>query len=111
MTPKRSVTPVRIATMIAVSATSARPIAGLQGALLAGRRDHFRRRRLARGERRRELIAAGQRRRHRERRRGTLRRLALEAALDRPLDRRIEIAHVRRGRRRPRPTRAAASAR
>ena len=62
-------------------------------------RHHLRRRRLARGQRGRERIAAGQRRGDRERRRRPLRRIALQAAEDHALDRRIEIADDRRRRR------------
>ena len=103
MTPNRCETSARIASMTSVNATSAEPDARLQRALLAGGRDHLRRRRFAGGERRRQRIAARQRRRHRQRRRRALRRLALEAAQDHALDRRIEIADQRRGSRdRPR---------
>ena len=56
----------------------------------AGRGDHLRRRRFAGGERRGERIAARQRRGHRERGRGPLIGLRLEAAHDRALDLRIE---------------------
>ena len=64
-----------------------------QRARRAGRRDHFRRRRFARGERRRERIAARERRRDRQRGRRTLRGIRFQAAHDRAIDRRIEIAH------------------
>ena len=68
---------------------------GPHRALLAGRSDHLRRWCFARRKRRGELIAAGQRRRYRERGWRALRRLALEAALDCALDRRVEVAHDR----------------
>ena len=65
----------------------------------AGGREHVGRRRFAGGQRRGQRIAARQRRGHRERRRRPPLRIALEAAQDDALDRRIEIAHDRRRRR------------
>ena len=52
---------------------------------------HFRRRRLAGGQRRGQRIAAGQCRGNGERRSGSLERVLFEAAQDDALDRRIEI--------------------
>ena len=75
----------------------------------ARRRHHVRRRRLSRGQRRRQRIAARQRRCDRERRRRTPVRILRQAAQDHAFDRRIEIAHDRRRRRRPCRCRAAAS--
>ena len=69
--------------------------------LAAGRGHHLGRRRLARSERSRERIAAGQGRRDRQRRRGTLGWIAIDAALNGALDRWIQSLHEL-GRRRDR---------
>ena len=82
------------------AANSDNPTSGLNALVLAGRRHHLRRRRFAGRERRRQRIAARQRGGDGQRRGGTQRRIGLEAAQDHALDRRIEIAHDGRRRRR-----------
>ncbi len=72
----------------------------LQPVRLSGGSHQIRRRRLARRQRRGQRIAARQSRRHRDRRRGTLPRIRLQAAHDHPLRRRIEIARDRSNRHR-----------
>ena len=81
--------------------------AAAESRAFAGGRDHFRRRRFTGRQRRGQRIAARQRRGDRERRGGTPRRIGIEAAQDRALDRRIEVADDRRRRRASVATRAA----
>jgi hypothetical protein len=59
----------------------------------SGIRHDLRRGRLPRGQGRRQRIAAGKRGRHRQHRSRTPGRIALEAAHDRALDRRIQVPH------------------
>ena len=72
----------------------------LQPVRLTGSRNQIRRRRLARRQRRGQRIAARKSRRHRDRRRGTLPRIRMQAAHDHAFRRRIEIARYGGNRRR-----------